>query len=131
MSICQGMAPFAWLRRELSRTVVTRNGHGRWEHIVTNDLKADLTTIVQDKRSRWDIETVFKDAKQLAGFAACQCRMPQTMVRHVALVLLTYVMLNELKVDPSETAGDVKERLQLEVIKARHTPPEPLRARTA
>lgn len=113
------------------RSVVTRNGHGRWEYIVTNDLKADLTAIVQRKRSRWDIETVFKDTKQLAGFAACQCRVPQAMVRHVAFVLLTYVVLNELKVDPSETAGDVKERLQLEVIKAGGIPPEPLRARTA
>jgi len=113
------------------RLVVTRNGHGRWEYIVTNDLKADLTTIVQRKASRWDIEVVFKDAKQLAGFAACQCRVPQAMVRHVALVLLTYVVLNELKVDPSETAGDVKERLQLAVIRAGATPPQPLRARTA
>ena len=110
---------------------MTRNGRGRWEYIVTNDLKADLTTIVQRKASRWDIEVVFKDAKQLAGFAACQCRVPQAMVRHVALVLLTYVVLNELKVDPSETAGDVKERLQLAVIRAGATPPQPLRAKTA
>ncbi|MFQ5873743.1 MAG: transposase [Dehalococcoidia bacterium] len=113
------------------RLVVTRNGHGRWEYIVTNNLKADLTATIKRKGSRWDIETVFKDAKQLAGFAACQCQVPQAMVRHVAFVLLTYVVLNELKVDPSETVGDVKERLQLEVIKAGDTPPEPLRARTA
>jgi hypothetical protein len=83
-----------------------------------------LTTIVQRKASRWDV--VFKDAKQLAGFAACQCRVPQAMVRHVAFVLLTYIALNELKADPSETAGNVKERLQLEVIRAGATSPEPL-----
>jgi hypothetical protein len=48
------------------------------------------------------------------------------MVRHVAFVLLTYIALNELKADPSETAGNVKERLQLEVIRAGATSPEPL-----
>jgi len=111
------------------RLVVTRNGSGRWEYIVTNDIKADLTTIVQRKRSRWDIETVFKDSKQLAGFAACQCRVPQAMVRHVAFVLLTYVVLNQLKLDPSETAGEVKERLQLHVVSAGALPPAPLKAR--
>lgn len=113
------------------RLVVTRNGHGRWEYIVTNDMKADLTTIVRRKRSRWDIETVFKDSKQLAGFAACQCRVPQAMVRHVAFVLLTYVVLNQLKLDPSETAGEVKERLQLHVVSAGTLPPTPLKARVA
>lgn len=113
------------------RLVVTRNGHGWWEYIVTNDMKADLTTIMQRKRSRWDIETVFKDAKQLAGFVACQCRVPQAMVRHVAFVLLTYVVLNQLKLDPSETAGEVKERLQLHVVSAGTLPPAPLKARVA
>jgi SRSO17 transposase len=60
---------------------------------------------VQRKRSRWDIETVFKDSKQLAGFAACQCRVPQAMVRHVSFVLLTYVVLNRLKLDPKDAGG--------------------------
>jgi hypothetical protein len=90
-----------------------------------------LTTAIKRKRSRWGIEVVFKDAKQLAGFAACQCRVLQAMVKHVAFVLLTYVVLVELKVDPKDWAGDVKERLQLAVIRAGATPPEPLRARTA
>jgi len=113
------------------RLVVTRDGHGRWKYIVTNDLTADLTTIVLRQRSRWNIETIFRDSKQLAGFAACQCRVPQAMVRHVAFVLLTYVVLNQLKLDSSETAGEVKERLQLQVISGDVLPPDPLRARVA
>jgi len=113
------------------RLVVTKNGHGRWAYIVTNDLTADLTTIVLRKRSRWDIETLFRDSKQLAGFAACQCRVPQAMVRHVAFVLLTYVVLNQLKLDPSETTGEVKERLQLQVVCGDALPPDPLKARVA
>ena len=73
--------------------VVTRNGRGKWEYIVTNDLYADLTTVVERKRSRWDIEEMFKDAQQMGGLAACQSRVDQAMVRHVALVLVTYVVL--------------------------------------
>lgn len=109
------------------RLVVTKNGLGRWTYIVTNDRQTDLTTIVQRKRSRWDIETLFRDGKQFAGFAACQCRVPQTMVRHVAFVLLTYVVLSQLKLDPSETVGEVKERLQLRVVTNDASPPPPLK----
>lgn len=113
------------------RLVVTRDGHGRWKYIVTNDLTADLTTIVLRQRSRWDIETLFRDSKQLAGFAACQCRVPQAMVRHVAFVLLTYVVLTQLKLDPSETAGEVKERLQLQMVSGGVLPPNPLKTRVS
>ena len=113
------------------RPVVTRYGHGRWSYIVTNALAADLTTIVLRKRSRWDTETIFRDSKQFAAFAACQCRVPQAMVRHVAFVLLTYVVLNQLKLDSSETVGEVKERLQLHVASGNASPPIPLKARVA
>ena len=76
------------------------------------------------------IKAVFKEAKKLVGFAACQCRVPQAMVRHVASVLLSHVVLNELKVDPSETVDSVKERWPLYILTGGTTPPEPLCART-
>jgi hypothetical protein len=109
------------------RLVVTKDGHGRWTYIVTNDMQADVTTIVQRKRSRWNIETLFRDGKQFAGLGACQCRVPQAMVRHVAFVLLAYVVLSQLKLDPSETVGEVKERLQLHVVTHGTPPPPPLK----
>ena len=46
------------------------------------------------------------------------------------LRLLSYVVLNELKVDPSETVDSVKERWPLYILTGGTTPPEPLRART-
>lgn len=48
--------------------------------------------------------------------------------RHVAFVLLTHVVLNQLKLDPSETADKIKERLQLHVVSAGALPPIPLKA---
>jgi len=110
------------------RLVVTKNRHGNYEYIVTNDLKADLTSIVQRKRSRWSIETIFRDTKQFAGLEACQCWADQAMVRHVGLVLLTFVVLQMLRADPAETVGSVKERWQLEVARDNELPPAPLNA---
>jgi len=110
------------------RVVVLKNEHGNFEYLVTNDLAADLTTVVGRKRSRWRIETIFRDTKQVAGLAACQGWVDQAMVRHVALVFLTFIVLQLLRRDPQETVGAVKARWQDEVLRDGQTPPQPLRA---
>jgi SRSO17 transposase len=98
---------------------------------VSNDLQADLTTMVQRKRSRWSIETIFRDTKQLTGLETCQCWVDQAMVRHVAFVLLTFVVLQRLRTTPIETVGEVKERWQLATLRDGQQPPPPLRASPA
>ena len=110
------------------RLVVTKNRHGNFEYLVSNDLGADLTTLVVRKRSRWSVETVFRDSKQFAELQACQCWVDQAMVRHVALVLLTFVVLQLLRHSPDEPVGTVKERWQVAVIQDGQHPPPPLRA---
>jgi hypothetical protein len=110
------------------RLVLLKNEHGNFEYLVTNDLPADLTTVVRRKRSRWRIETIFRDTKQVAGLAACQGWVDQAMVRHVALVFLTFVVLQLLRRDPQETVGAVKARWHDEVLRDGQTPPQPLRA---
>jgi hypothetical protein len=110
------------------RLVVTRNRHGNYEYMVSNALQADLTTMVQRKRSRWEVETIFRDSKQFAGLGACQCWIDQAMVRHVAFVLLTFVVLQMLRRNPQETVAAVKERWQLEVARDGQSPPPPLKA---
>jgi hypothetical protein len=110
------------------RLVVTRNRHANFEYIVTNDLGADLTTVVLRKVSRWQVETLFRDAKQYAGLEACQCRVDQAMVRHVGLVLLTFVVLQMMRRSPEESVGSVKERWQLEAMRDGEPPPTPLKA---
>jgi SRSO17 transposase len=105
------------------RLVVTRNRHGNYEYIVTNDLRADLTTVVLRKVSHWSIETLFRDSKQYAGLEACQCRVDQAMVRHVGLVLLTFMVLQMMRRTPEESVGSVKERWQLELLRDGQSPP--------
>jgi hypothetical protein len=110
------------------RLVMLRNEHGNGEYLVTNALATDLTTLVARKRSRWRIETIFRDTKQLAGLAACQCWVDQAFVRHIALVFLTFVVLQVLRRDPQETVGAVKARWQGEVLRDDQAPPQPLHA---
>ncbi|MDP8936759.1 MAG: hypothetical protein M3O23_03350 [Actinomycetota bacterium] len=110
------------------RLVVLRNAHGNFEYLVTNERAADLTRLVLRKRSRWRSETIFRDTKQSAGLAACQRWVDQALVRHVALVLLTFVVLQVLRRDPQETVGAVKARWQDEILRDGQLPPPPLRA---
>jgi hypothetical protein len=110
------------------RLVVLKNRHGNFEYLVTNGRATDLAELVHRKWSRWRIETIFRDSKQLAGLGACQCWTDQAWVRHVALVFLTFAVLQVLRRDPQETAGAVKARWQGEVLRDGQAPPPPLRA---
>jgi hypothetical protein len=108
--------------------VVTRNRHGNYVSLVSNDLRCDLTSMVQRKRSRSRVETALGDSKQFAGLEACQCWADQALVRHVSLVFLTFAVLQLLGQSCDEPVGSVKERWQLTIIQAGEIPPEPLRA---
>jgi hypothetical protein len=110
------------------RLVVTRNRHGNRECLATNDLAADLAQVVARKQSRWSVETIFRDTKQYAALGACQCFTDAAMVRHVALVLLAFVVLQQLRHDPSESVAAVKERWQLTITRQGQPPPIPLKA---
>jgi hypothetical protein len=110
------------------RLVVTRNRHGNLEPVVTSDLGADLTRVVERKHSRWSVETIFRDTKQYTGLGACQCYTDAAMVRHVGLVLLGFVVLQHLRTHPSESLAAVKERWQLTLTHQGQPPPAPLKA---
>ena len=110
------------------RLVVLKHAHGHFEYLVTNALATELTTLVQRQRSRWRIETIVRDTKQLTGLAACQCWVDPAWVRQVALVFLTFVVLPMLRRDPRDTVGAVKARWQGEVLRDGQPPPQSLRA---
>ena len=97
----------------------------------TNDSDGDLTTIVLRKCSRWSIETLCRDARQFSGLAACQCRVDQALVRHVGFVLIAFVILQCLRLHPKETLGEVKDRLQRELITGGLPALAPLRGKAA
>jgi hypothetical protein len=99
------------------RLVVATNGQGGLDYIVSNELHRRGKVLLHRKRSRWDIESCFRDTKQLTGLNACQCRVPQAMERHVALALLAFVVLQQARLDPSQTVGESKRSLHLRMIR--------------
>jgi len=110
------------------RLVVTSNRHGNLEPVVTSDLGADLTRVVERKFSRWSIETLFRDTKQDTGLGACQCYSDAAMVRHVGLVLVGLVVLQHRCTHPSESLAAVKEQWRLTLTHQGQPPPAPLKA---
>ena len=50
------------------------------------------------------------------------------MVRHVALVLVGFVVLQQLRLDPDESVAAVKERWQLAITRQGEPLPPPLKA---
>jgi hypothetical protein len=111
--------------------VVTRNRHRNVEVLATNDLDSDLTTLVLRKRCRRSVETLFRDTKQYAGLAACQPRVDQAMVRHEAFVLIAFIVLQRFCLQPKETLGEVKDRLQRDVFTGGLPAPMPLKGKVA
>jgi hypothetical protein len=63
-----------------------------------------------------------------ASLERCQSWVDQAMVCHVALVLLSFVVLQVLGRQPDEPLAAVKERWQLAVLRNGEQPPAPLRA---
>jgi hypothetical protein len=111
------------------RLVVTRTGHGNFQVLATNDLSSDLSLIICRKRKRWSVETPFRDAKQFCGFLACQCRLDGAQVKHIAFVLLAFLVLQMLRRDPKETLGSAKDRLQREVAIGHFSAPPMLKGK--
>jgi len=80
-------------------------------YLVTNAQQCCASEAWQCKRSRWPIEELFRDEKQLVNLAGCQSRRVEAQKAHIALVLLAWVVLQYLRQAPSQTAGEVQEEL--------------------
>lgn len=80
-------------------------------YLVTNAQQCCASEAWQCKRSRWPIEELFRDEKQLVNLAGCQSRRVEAQKAHIALVLLAWVVLQYLRQAPSQTAGEVQEAL--------------------
>jgi hypothetical protein len=81
-------------------------------YLVTNDLQCTPTQAWAAKRSRWPVEVLFRDDKQLVQLAGCQSPRVEAQKAHIALVLVGWVVLQRLCQAPSQTAGEVQEELR-------------------
>ncbi len=80
-------------------------------YLVTNDWRCSPSQAWACKVSRWPIEPMFRDEKQLLDLAGCQSPRVEVQETHSALVLVAWVVLQRLRQAPSQTAGEVRAEL--------------------
>ena len=100
---------------ELGQVRLTRVAIGQakrpYLYLVTNDLSCRPSQAWACKQSRWPIEPLFRDEKQLLALAGCQSPFVRAQINHIALVLVAWVVLQRLRQAPSQTTGEVQEEL--------------------
>ena len=101
--------------RRLGQVRLTRVRIGQPErrhlYLVTNQRSCTPSQAWQCKRSRWPVEELFREEKQLVNLAGCQSPRVEAQKAHIALVLVAWVVLQYLRQAASQTAGEVQEAL--------------------
>ena len=64
------------------------------DYIVTNDATPQPTQAVQQVQGfRWKVEQFYREAKQITGLEACQCRSRRAQRNHIGCALLVWTSL--------------------------------------
>jgi hypothetical protein len=94
---------------KLFRLVVSTH---RTDYVVTNDLSQDSTDDTRDQSAiRWKIEQFHREAKQVTGLEACQCRSQRAQRNHIACAMLVWVRLNQIAQATSDSIYLLKQGL--------------------
>lgn len=101
------------LKRRIRLAYLLKEQGGRRSYVVlfSTDIDTDPTTIYQAYAARFQIEFIFRDARQFTGLADCQARSPEALDSHVNASLMA---LNVAKAALQSTQPEGE-------------PPEPLR----
>lgn len=84
----------------------------------SSDLEADPATLLQHITTRWEIEVLFSDAKDLLGLDQYQLMSTTAILRFWTLVMVAYTFLDEERADLSNTPqthvtlGDARREVQ-------------------
>ena len=96
---------------------VTVSDHST-EYLVTNDQSQDHTDDVQQANVvRWKVEEFHREAKQLTGLEACQCRKARIQRNHIACALLVWLKLKQLAYETGLTVYQLKNNLFSDYLK--------------
>jgi len=89
-------------------TVSTR----RTDYVITNDISQDDAKATKEKSAlRWKIEQFHREAKQVTGLEACQCRTQRAQRNHIACAMLVWVRLNQRAQELRTSIYQIKQRL--------------------
>ncbi len=97
------------VKLKLFRVLVSTH---RTDYLVTNELAQDDTAAAeQESNVRWLIEQFHREAKQLTGLQACQCRLGRSQRNHIALALRTWTRLKRIAYQTTTTVYQLKQGL--------------------
>ncbi len=89
----------------------------RTNYVVTNDLsQSDVSATQQASRSRWKIEQLHRESKQLTGLGKCQCRLSRIVRNHISSAFLVWVHLMRKANQTRQTVYQVKHGLLSEYL---------------
>jgi len=81
----------------------------RTDYLVTNELAQTSTAAAEAKSGvRWTIEQLHREAKQLTGLEACQCRLARSQRNHIGLALRVWSRLKSLANSTHKTVYELK-----------------------
>ena len=80
----------------------------RTDYVVTNDLsQSQVSATQQASGSRWKIEQLHREAKQLTGLGKCQCRLSRIVRNHISAAFLVWVHLMRKAQETGQTLYQV------------------------
>ena len=81
----------------------------RVDYIVTNDKSQKSSQAVQDvSGSRWVIENMHREVKQLTGIENCQCRKQRIQRNHISCAFLVWAFLKRTANKIGKTVYQIK-----------------------
>jgi hypothetical protein len=84
----------------------------RTEYVVTNDHSQDSTNAARKESAiRWKIEQFHREAKQVTGLEACQCRSQRAQRNHIACAMLVWVRFNQIAQNSQTNVYRIKQGL--------------------
>ena len=84
----------------------------RTDYLVTNELAQNDTAAAEAESGvRWTIEQLHREAKQLTGLEACQCRLARSQRNHIGLALRAWSRLKTLAYKGHKTVYELKQGL--------------------
>jgi len=103
-------------RRNLQVVVVVDTQHNRYAVLFSTDVALDALTLYRYYKARFQIEFLFRDAKQFTGLTDCQARSQAKLNFHFNASLST---VNLAKLEARQQRGDIDQAFSMASLKRR------------
>ena len=104
------------LKRRIRLAYLLKEQGGQRSYVVlfSTDIDADPTAIYQGYAARFQIEFIFRDARQFTGLADCQARSPEALDSHVNASLMA-LNLAKAALQSTQAKGEPAEPLSFSI----------------